>query len=126
MEFRLRIFHRIEYYISALDRDGTFYFAEYRLLRGGLLILHHKVQVICSEQQAFPREFLEKVKTLSKQAKVVYLNLTTLAQVARVSTPSVKVTRTWNRLHVSHTWYRCAFPYSVLVWRVIRSPNDLI
>lgn len=61
VEFCLRVFRRIEFYISALDRDGTFYFAEYRLLQGGLLILHHKMQVISSEQHAIPREFLEKV-----------------------------------------------------------------
>ena len=74
-----------------------------------------------------PREFLEKVETRTKQAKVlVCLNLSALAQVSRVSTPSVKVTRTWDRLHVSHTWYRCAFPDSVLVWRIMRSPNDSI
>ena len=60
VEFRLRVFRRIECYISALDRHGTFYFAEYRLLQGGMLILHNKMQVISSEQHAFPREFLEK------------------------------------------------------------------
>lgn len=33
VEFHLRVFRRIECYISALDRDGTFYFAEYRYSR---------------------------------------------------------------------------------------------
>lgn len=33
VEFHLRVFRRSECYISALDRDGTFYFAEYRYSR---------------------------------------------------------------------------------------------